>query len=212
MLSWVLTRRPRPGRAVFETLGAVLAHGSLVLAGTEPRLQPLTRWWRARGERISGSEFARAAQARERPSRSGAADRGAAGRGARRGLLELAGTLEAVAPWDDRHPRAGSGLRRPTGVLTGVADRVAEEHAAVPAVGEALPTGAQESGEAGPVDDVVAQDQRGQLPTHMVGADEQSLGEPARRRLLRVAEVDTQDCAVTEEAAKAYGSASDIGY
>ncbi|MGQ0481218.1 MAG: amidase [Pseudonocardia sp.] len=55
--------------AVFETLWAVLAHGSVVPDGADGQLRPLTNWWRARGARVSGPEFLAAAQAAQLASR-----------------------------------------------------------------------------------------------------------------------------------------------
>jgi amidase len=54
---------------VFETLWAVLAHGHPVPPAAEHTLQPLTRWWRARGASVSGPEFMVAAQAAQNVSR-----------------------------------------------------------------------------------------------------------------------------------------------
>jgi amidase len=55
---------------VFDTLWAVLAHGNAVPPGAEERLQPLTRWWRERGARVSGPEFLSAAHAAQVAARS----------------------------------------------------------------------------------------------------------------------------------------------
>jgi amidase len=55
--------------AMFEVLWAVLASGDPVPADAEHLLCPLTRWWRAKAERVSGTEFLRAAHAAQLVSR-----------------------------------------------------------------------------------------------------------------------------------------------
>jgi amidase len=47
----------------FETLWAVLSHAHPVPPAAEDLLEPLTRWWRARGRAISGPEYLAATQA-----------------------------------------------------------------------------------------------------------------------------------------------------
>jgi amidase len=55
--------------SVFETLWAVLAHGTPVPEDKEGQLQPLTRWWRDRGRVITGPQFLSAAQAAQTAAR-----------------------------------------------------------------------------------------------------------------------------------------------
>jgi amidase len=54
---------------VFETLWAVLAHGTPVPEDKEGQLQPLTRWWRDKGRAITGPRFLAAAQAAQSAAR-----------------------------------------------------------------------------------------------------------------------------------------------
>lgn len=55
---------------VFDTVWSVLAYGDPVPPGAEDLLTPLTRWWRARGARVSGPEFMAAASSAQVAARS----------------------------------------------------------------------------------------------------------------------------------------------